>query len=317
MKFPNFAETYTASFLNANPIFYFMPRIIYPSKLLLFGEHIVLKGGQALALPLSDFGGSWQYGGDAMDLEDWKNYLEDLAQKKELLAPINVQHFQRTLAMGLYFDSNIPTGYGLGSSGALCAGLMNVFKQENIEITNDLNSLKQQLAQLESFFHGKSSGIDPLVSYLNQPLLITQSNIQKVEQPSSTDDYQLFLLDTGIARQTAPWVNLFLKKCKTSSYLSAIKKELLPTNEAAVDAYLNGKNDILLEKWKAISAFQLNYFEEFIPRPFRSIWKAGLQSGIYAFKLCGAGGGGFLLGMTTDFEATERLLIDYSVRKVL
>ncbi len=33
----------------------------YTSKILLFGEHIIIKGAKALAMPLPNFSGNWKY----------------------------------------------------------------------------------------------------------------------------------------------------------------------------------------------------------------------------------------------------------------
>jgi hypothetical protein len=40
------------------------------SKLLLFGEHTVNLGSQALAMPLPHFKGEWNYGGAQYDLAE-------------------------------------------------------------------------------------------------------------------------------------------------------------------------------------------------------------------------------------------------------
>ena len=39
-----------------------------------------------------------------------------------------------------------------------------------------------------------------------------------------------------------------------------------------------------------------------IPEAFRKIWQYGLETHSYYLKLCGSGGGGFLLGFTDDLE---------------
>lgn len=43
-----------------------------------------------------------------------------------------------------------------------------------------------------------------------------------------------------------------------------------------------------------------------IPENFMPAWQWGLDSGIFQLKLCGSGGGGFLLGFTTDYQAAKK-----------
>ena len=95
---------------------------IFPAKLLLFGEHVLLLGAPALAVPVSAFGGAWAWGGGhpwhAARLLQFSD-SEDLRS----LAMLDVARFRAELKAGLFFRSDIPTGYGLGSSGALCAAV--------------------------------------------------------------------------------------------------------------------------------------------------------------------------------------------------
>ena len=48
-----------------------------------------------------------------------------------------------------------------------------------------------------------------------------------------------------------------------------------------------------------------------IPKKFLKLWKKGLSTNDYIFKLCGSGGGGFLLGFTLDIKKTFKTLKDY------
>ena len=73
---------------------------------------------------------------------------------------------------GLYFDSSIPQGYGVGSSGALVAAIYDKYASDKITVLENLTrdkllKLKSIFSMMESFFHGKSSGLDPLNSYLS------------------------------------------------------------------------------------------------------------------------------------------------------
>ena len=48
-----------------------------------------------------------------------------------------------------------------------------------------------------------------------------------------------------------------------------------------------------------------------IPNKFTKLWDEGIRTDNYFFKLCGSGGGGFLLGFTLDLERTFKNLKDY------
>ena len=297
----------------------------YTSKLLLFGEHSIIKGSQALALPLFNFSGSWKYAAEnikekQMNLPTFAAHLEKLKRANELLCNLNVDRFKSELSKGLFFNSNIPTGYGVGSSGALCAAVYDTFCDEKLkkEASNFL-VLKKIFAQLESFFHGSSSGTDPLICFLEQVILlesaekIEQINIHQRTGMDEVNQGQFFLLDTKMPRETEPFVNIFLEKCKDDYYFARIQSELNPLVDEAITHFLNHEREALFERIHEIGHFQFKYFLEMIPIDFRTIWLDGLSNDIYKLKLCGAGGGGFLLGMTFDFKKANEKLSNYNL----
>ena len=53
-----------------------------------------------------------------------------------------------------------------------------------------------------------------------------------------------------------------------------------------------------------------------IPAQFHDLWKKGLDTGDYYLKLCGSGGGGYILGFTEDLEKAEKTLEDYKLEVV-
>ncbi len=264
----------------------------YPGKLLLFGEYTTLLGSSALAMPLSGYSGHWQRDPDASapDLLDFCRFLQ--AQSWPL--PLDTAGFEKALGEGLTYASNIPIGYGLGSSGALCAAVWDRFGQP----TTDLPLLRQILARMEGFFHGSSSGSDPLVSYLNRPLLFQG---KKAVRPLSFSDStrailsRVYLLNTGYARQTAPLVDRFIERQKQTAYRERLENELRPLTEQAIRAFLDGSAPALQRAARDLSRAQLKWLPDMIPADLLPIWKEGIASGRYAVKLCGAGGGGFML----------------------
>lgn len=290
----------------------------FPAKLLLFGEYSIISDSQALAIPFAKYTGCWRYGRreEQMSLVPLADYLENLAQRGELIAPLDLPRLQTELKNKLVFRSTIPQGYGVGSSGALCAALYHRFGESNMDTSQDLMRLKKILAQIESYFHGASSGTDPLVCYLKEALLLqNKSSIIPLTLPANPVDaqYQIFLLDTKMPRETEPYVQLFLQQCQQKVYQQQIETKLIPLVHQAIQHYIQREAAQLFTSFHELSKFQLTAFAPMIPPPFQSIWKRGLDQELYKLKLCGAGGGGFILGMTSNFERTQEVISNYEL----
>ncbi len=288
----------------------------YNAKILLFGEHTILKGSQALAMPINGFLGTWKYASKVENIEQLQQelpQLKDFLKVQNLEQIIDITLLSYHLDKGLYFDSNIPLGYGLGSSGALCAAIYDVFGKENKP--NSLLDLKEILGKMESFFHGSSSGIDPLICYMNQPLLIDRQ-IREVDLPKENKNGKgtIFLLDTQIKRTTNPFVNGFLERCENELYNKRCESQLIPLVDDAIHAFINGYWKVLFSILHELSLFQFRYFDFMIPSDFREIWLQGLSSDHFKLKICGAGGGGFLLGVSADFLKTQRELGGFDLK---
>jgi mevalonate kinase len=288
----------------------------YPAKLLLFGEYTIIQGAKALAVPLVNFKGQWRHSSDAVALAEQQKGLYQLLHylQKHHKAMYDTVAFEEALLGGEFFDSTIPQGYGTGSSGALSAAVYDRFAFSKIPVleNSDLKRLQQQLATIESCFHGASSGADPLVCYLRQGVIFNGENVQ-ILSTERTHYEGFFLIDTGISRQTAPLVKLFKKYCEEEIYPLRLEVELIPLVEDAIDAFLNRDVNVLLETMHQISYFQFKYFPGMIPEAFRKPWLDALASEHTKLKLCGAGGGGFLLGYSVDMAQTKNMLADYKL----
>lgn len=281
----------------------------YYSKLLLFGEYTIILGGQALALPLDRFSCHWTTEGDGAQsrtgLSNFFAYLQQLESRSWLHGALDLRRMEEDLREGFFLQSNIPVGYGLGSSGALCAAVYDRYALEKVDRMESARypELRHLLGLMESHFHGASSGVDPLICYLNQPVLIkTGAEIERVSAtlPAREEGMQFFLADTQMPRQTGPLVERFLQKCEDQAYAHRVEMELMPHVEAAIGLFLREQWPDLPDHLRAISRFQWEYFREMIPAAWQPVWEAGLKSDRYTLKLCGAGGGGFLLGWTLD-----------------
>lgn len=273
----------------------------YPAKILLFGEHSVLKGSSALAVPTNKFNGKWTFEQrpEKLELSSFLAYLK--SNNQELNPNLNLSTFEADIAKGISFTSNIPIGYGLGSSAALCAGVYDRYaNQKEIALPN----LKTIFAKLESHFHGNSSGFDPLVSYINQPILKQGQAFEIVPHQVKlhNEQYQLFLIDTKQGRHTGILVEWFLKQCEQTTYYEQVLAYLIPAVEEAISALSQEQFDLLFDTFHQISLFQHRYFQPMIIEPLNTLWLEGLSSDYFKLKVCGAGGGGFYLGITSDLE---------------
>jgi mevalonate kinase len=196
----------------------------------------------------------------------------------------------------------------VGSSGALTAAVFDRYCKSD---STEESKLKAVLAQIESFFHGSSSGIDPLVCQKREAIVLEGSDhFYPVVAPASVawESGGLFLLDTGQSRETGPLVQRFLEWCQNPVFDHRLRSELLPANSDAIEAYLEEDVELLWSRMQAISRFQWKYFHEMIPESIKPYWYEGLDRAQFSLKLCGAGGGGFMLGATRDKDQlTSRL----------
>src|SRR5690606_29248212 len=279
-------------------------------------EYSVIQHSMALCIPYPLFEGKLRFPREKnkapdAELKAFCQYLKKLP----LAHGLDTKSFEFDLGQGLFFHSSIPQGFGVGSSGALVAAVYDRYAKEKISLT-ELSLLKELFASMESHFHGSSSGVDPLISYLGRSLLIHgKKDYRAVEVPNyGSGEGGLFLLNTGRPRRTEPLVNLFLEKCRQESFMRECMDHLIPTNDACINAFLAQDVTTLAHEMASLSKLQFDHFGPMIPQLFQETWERGLDSGDYHLKLCGAGGGGFLLGMTKNFSRLEQALQGHEIR---
>ena len=272
----------------------------YPAKVLLFGEHTVLRGGRGLAVPFPGFSLRWEHDAPDERLLQFCDYLKEHVSVDVL----NWSRLEDDLLEDWRLVGNIPEGYGLGSSGAVCAAVFDRYattKGRNLGLTE----LQQTLAIMEGHFHGESSGTDPLVSYLQRPVLIGDGPAQLVDLPEGWNS-KFFLVDTGRERKATTLINRFLKMYdEDPDFRRKVEEQWKPLVDRAINALIEGDARKLRRAFYGISDWQMKEFRRFIPVPSRKTWQ--LEQG-YALKICGAGGGGMLLGLSHNKKRVRATL---------
>lgn len=295
-----------------NPLFY--------AKILLFGEYGIIEDSQGLTLPYSFYKGALKFSSLQTDFERQSNEsLKQYAQYLQTLElpleyALDLKQLEKDLREGLFFDSNIPQGYGVGSSGALVAAIFERYSVEKYQAETiskeQLKDLKRIFGQLESYFHGTSSGIDPLICYMNLPILIeNRESVDKVSLPVQKEGKgAIFLIDSGEVGETGPMVQIFFEKMKTEGFRKTLKEEFIRYNNACIDHFLKKDMNPFFKNLRALSLWAYDHFKPMIPKSLYSAWKDGLDTNAYYLKLCGSGGGGYILGFTKDYPKAEKML---------
>lgn len=302
---------------------------LFYSKILLFGEYGIIKDSKGLSIPYNFYNGALKVDENPSETAiksnaSLKRYVSYLADIDTSLVRFDIEALKSDVDSGMYFDSSIPQGYGVGSSGALVAAIYDQYAFDKITVLENLTrkkllKLKAVFSAMESFFHGKSSGLDPLNSYLSIPILInSKNNIEATGIPSQNSEGKnaVFLIDSGIIGETAPMVTLFMENMKQAGFRSMLKNQFIKHTDACVDDFLSGNIKSLFSNTKQLSKIVLNHFKPMIPQQFHELWQKGLETNDYYLKLCGSGGGGYILGFTEDLERAKASLKDYKLEVV-
>ncbi|MFD1603589.1 mevalonate kinase [Flavobacterium artemisiae] len=305
---------------------------LFYSKILLFGEYGIIRDSKGLSIPYNFYNGALKKSEEPSEeaiasnksLISFASYLEVLHTQQPELVTFDLETLKSDIESGMYFDSSIPQGYGVGSSGALVAAIYDKYATNKITVLENLTRekllhLKNVFSQMESFFHGKSSGLDPLNSYLSIPILInSKDNIEATGIPTQSFDGKgaVFLLDSGIVGETAPMVNIFMENLKDKGFRAMLKNHFVKYTDACVENFLQGDMKSLFTNTKKLSKVVLNNFKPMIPEQFHGIWQHGIDTNDYYLKLCGSGGGGYILGFTEDLERAKASLKDYKLEVV-
>ncbi|MGA1226075.1 MAG: mevalonate kinase family protein [Tamlana sp.] len=301
---------------------------LFYSKILLFGEYGIIKDSKGLSIPYNFYNGALKKAEDPSENakksnESLKRFVGYLQNIDGQLVTFDFDTLKADVNEGMYFDSSIPQGYGVGSSGALVAAIYDKYAQDKITVLENLTRekllrLKAIFSEMESFFHGKSSGLDPLNSYLSIPILInSKDNIEATGIPAQQNGKgAVFLLDSGIVGETAPMVSIFMENMKQEGFRSMLKNQFIKHTDACVEDFLTGNIKSLFKNTKQLSKVVLNHFKPMIPQQFHELWKKGIETNDYYLKLCGSGGGGYILGFTQDIGKAKQSLSEYKLEVV-
>ena len=301
---------------------------LFYAKILLFGEYGIIKDSKGLAIPYNSYQGALKTANVLSEQAKDSNkklvaFYKYLTSVNTAIVQFRLAEFKTDLENGMYFDSSIPQGYGVGSSGALVAAIYDKYAANKITVLENLTKekllkLKTIFSTMESFFHGKSSGLDPLNSYLSIPILInSKDNLETTGIPMQQEGKgAVFLLDSNQVGETEPMVNIFMNKMKKEGFRKMLSEDFATYTDACIDDFLHGNIKSLFGNVKALSKVVFTNFKPMIPKAFHKLWQQGIETNDYYLKLCGSGGGGYILGFTKDYDKVKTILKNYKLELV-
>ena len=116
---------------------------LFYSKILLFGEYGIIKNSKGLSIPYNFYKGGLKIGDINSNFVEKSNqtlclFRDFLKQIDASIVVFNFKKMNEDLNEGMYFDSTIPQGYGVGSSGALVAAFYDRYAENKITILENL-----------------------------------------------------------------------------------------------------------------------------------------------------------------------------------
>ena len=122
---------------------------LFYGKILLFGEYGIIEDSMGLSIPYNSYNGSFIFHSDDenfskksnKELQKYLAHLSALKAENKLSCDLDLETFKNDVSKGMLFDSSIPQGYGVGSSGALVAAIYNKYCLNKSGSTNNADIL--------------------------------------------------------------------------------------------------------------------------------------------------------------------------------
>lgn len=291
-----------------------------PGKIILFGEHAVVYGQPAIAVPVNQVKaraiispgigqprGSIYLQAPDIDLED---NLEDIPQDHPLVIVIK-EVLQETgidqpPAMIIRITSTIPVAAGLGSGAAVSVAIIRALSEYLGVLLSD-ERVSNLAFEVEKIHHGTPSGIDNSVITYQQPIYFSrgdvprspQMEIMRVKKP-----FTLVIGDSGIPSPTAKTVGDVRKAWQgNKTAYQGLFQQIGRIAENARTAINTGNNDLLGPLMNANQEL-LEKMGVSSPELARLI-HAALEAGAQGAKLSGGGRGGNMIALASPEIAQQ------------
>jgi len=283
------------------------------SKAILFGEHAVVYGQPALAVPVSNIRA---YADVAEEGSGLRVRALDLGRTIRLDSPprdsgglalyTTVHTALQTLgvdptsvSLDISVHSDIPIASGMGSGAAIATAIIRAlfsWQQQSI----DADALSAIVYESEKILHGQPSGIDNTVIAHEKPVLFSRS--QGLQPISIVQPLSLVIAYTGIASRTRDavldvqhaWQN---QRKEYDAYFETIGQLVQDAIVCLREGDIQHLGQLMLENHRILQKLDVSC------QMLDVLVQSAMKAGALGAKLSGGGRGGIMIALTLPDNA--------------
>lgn len=281
------------------------------SKIILIGEHAVVYGKPAIALPFPTLNVTTiiEETGDPVFVKSafYTGPLQKVPEKmKGIVACMKEavrEMGEKLTGFSVKIHSNIPLGRGLGSSAAIAISIVRaLFKYFDRDLSRE--TLMRLVHIAETHAHGNPSGIDMEAASSTNPIWFQRGKETETVKLGTT--FYLIVADTGQVGDTRAAVESIRQKYETNpkqteTSLSLLEKYTFQVREALLTGDLPLVGSLLNLAQEELA--KLGVSNQIIEHLVTEARKAGA----YGAKLTGGGRGGCIIALTDTLQKAKDL----------
>lgn len=287
-----------------------MPAMVFsaPGKTIFFGEHAVVYGFPAIAVPLIEI--SVKISIQALPDEDGihivnrnlgEDFFLDISDKSchyqmIIMTILNILKINHLPSTKITISSTIPVASGLGSSAAFAVAMTKAISSF-LGFKLPFEKINEIAFEIEKFQHGTPSGIDNSVVTFQKPVFFQKDT--PIEFLSVGKSLHVILADSGIRSFTKKIVEeLKIERDKHPEQINMefkeIKKITTEAKEMIESGNLKEVGLLMTENHRHLQNLGLSCQE------LDHLVDVAVKAGAYGAKLCGSGKGGNVVALINE-----------------